>query len=173
MNYYGIIVQVLGIIGIIASVLSFQCKEHKKLMFLRSMNEFTFGIQYAMLGAYTGMMMNFIGVIRNTVFADLVKKKKNTIPARIIFAVLFTIFIIYTWSGPKSLFSGVAKVVSTFVYGNSSTAVVRIGILFTCTGWFIYNLFVGSYAGCVCELLTIISIIIGIFKLDRKGKSNR
>ena len=30
-----------------------------------------------MLGAYTGMMMNFIGCIRNSIFSRLVKKTKG------------------------------------------------------------------------------------------------
>ncbi len=168
MNFsvYQIIVQALGVIGIIASVLSFQCKKHGKLLFLRTANEFFFGIQYFLLGAYTGMAMNLIGCVRNLIFVDMVKKNKNTIPARIAFSVLFLAGTLITWSGMKSILIGAAKVISTFAYGSSNTFVVRIMVFITSSSWLAYNLMVKSYAGCVCEMLTLCSIIAGIIRID-------
>ncbi len=163
---YDILVQGIGVIGIIASIMSFQCEKHKKLIFFRTVNELFFAAQYCLLGAYTGMTMNLIGCVRNVVFAKMVKKNKNTIPVGIVFSVGFLIFMFFTWAGFKSVLSGAAKVLSTFAYGCSNTFLVRIIIFVTSTSWLIYNYLVKSYAGCICEFFTLCSIIIGIIRID-------
>ena len=68
LSIFSVFVQGIGIVGIIASILSFQCAGHKRLLLLRTVNELCFGIQYGLLGAFTGMAMNLIGCIRNLVF---------------------------------------------------------------------------------------------------------
>lgn len=163
---YDIIIQTIGIIGIIPGVLTFQCKRHKPLMVLKTTNEMIFALQYFMLGAYTGMAMNIIGSIRNLIFAKLVEKNKSTLIPRVAFSGFFLLFSVFTYAGFKSILIGIAKIVSTFAYGNKNVALVRIMILFTSIIWFIYNFVVKSYAGALNELLTICSIIIGIIRLD-------
>ncbi len=163
-----ILVQGLGVLGIICSTVSFQFKGHRMTMIFRTLNEMFFGVQYIFLGAYTGSAMNFIGSARNIAFAELVKRNRSTLVPRILFSVIFAVFIAFTWAGPKSLLSGLAKIVSTFIYGNKNTTVIRIGIFFTCSMWLVYNIFVGSIAGVICEAFALISIIVGMFRLDKK-----
>lgn len=166
MNLFDIFVQALGVVGIIFTIVSFQCRNHKPLMICRTGNELFFAVQYVLLGAYTGAAMNVIGCIRNMLFAKMVEKGKSTILIRFIFSGLFLIFSIFTWSGIKSILVGVAKVVSTFAYGSANTGFIRILILLTSITWFAYNFIVHSYAGCLCEFLSICSIIIGIIRID-------
>lgn len=163
---WNIVIEGIGIVGILAAILAFQCKKHRNLMIFRTMNESLFAVQYFLLGAYTGTAMNLIGCIRNMVFADMVEKKKNTIWARILFSVIILGFIAFTWDGPKSMLSGIAKTVSTFAYGSSRTSLVRALTLCTSAAWLIYNYIVGSNAGVVCEALTLISIVVGIVRID-------
>ena len=167
---FDVLIEAIGILGIIASIISFQCKKHSRLLLFRSANESLFALQYGLLGAYTGMAMNVIGVVRNIVFTELVKRKKSTVPARIAFGAVFVVFVAVTWAGFKSLLSGTAKVISTFAYGSTNFALTRVLIFITSTSWFGYNLLVKSYAGCACELLTIGSIIVSLirYKSDKK-----
>lgn len=122
-TWFDVLVQGLGVLGIAASVIAFQCKKHKSIMIFRTANESFFAIQYGLLGAFTGMAMNIIGSIRNLIFARLVEKGKSTIPLRFVFSAVFVAFAIFTWDGVKSILVGVAKVVSTFAYGSSDTGV--------------------------------------------------
>ncbi|MBQ8670502.1 MAG: YgjV family protein, partial [Oscillospiraceae bacterium] len=39
-------VQLLGVLGLCASVAAFQCKKHKPIVLLRTLNELAFGLQY-------------------------------------------------------------------------------------------------------------------------------
>ncbi len=166
-NFWGmLIIQGIGFLGIIASILSFQCKKHGKLMVLRTGNELLFGIQYVLLGAYTGAAMNLVGCVRNLVFAGMVKKGKKTTGLCFLFSALFLTFAAVTWAGFRSVLIGTAKVISTFAYGNKNVFLVRIMVLSSSTAWLIYNAIVGSWAGVANETLTICSIIIGIFRID-------
>lgn len=165
MNRFEIFVQALGVCGIICSIISFQCKSHGKIMIFRSMNELLFGVQYVLLGAYTGAGMNFVGIFRNVIFAEQVKRNKSTFLTRLLFSVAFIIMVAFTWSGPKSLLVGAAKVGSTFAYGCKNTLVMRIVILLTSSSWLIYNFFVGSVAGVLCEAFTLCSIIVALIRI--------
>ncbi len=165
---FAILVQGLGFLGTIAGVLCFQFKSHRTTMVLRTLNESLFAIQLLLLGAYTGAAVNIFGSVRNLIFADLVQKNKSTRLTKLLFTCLFAVFILLTWSGPQSLLPGIAKIASTFIYGNSSTTVIRIGVLFTSSLWLIYDAFVGSIAGVFCEVLTLLSIVVGLIRLDKK-----
>lgn len=161
------LIQMIGVAGIVCSVLSFQCKKHGKILFFRTMNELLFGIQYICLGAYTGAAMNAVGCVRNTLFSAQVKRGKSTTLSRILFSVLFIAFSIVTWSGLKSLLVGVAKVVSTFAYGCRNTVLMRYMILLTSAAWLTYNLLAGSAAGVINEALNIVSILIALVRIAR------
>ena len=161
-----ILVQLIGGLGILASLISFQCKKHNSILAFRTLNEAIFAAQYLMLGAYTGTAMNLIGCVRNTVFTKQVAKGKKTTVSTIIFTIIFFIFGILTWQGAKSILIIVAKVLSTIAYGNKNPTVVRGIVFITCTSWLIYNYCVFSVAGVICEAVTLISLLIGIVRLD-------
>ena len=160
------LIQSVGVLGIIASIVSFQCKKHNRILIFRTLNEFLFAIQYILLGAYTGAAMNIVGCVRNTIFSKLVEHKKDTKVYVIIFSILFTLFGIITWQGPKSVLIIVAKVLSTLAYGNKNTTAVRCIVLITSSSWLIYNIFVNSIAGAACEIFTLVSLVTGIIRLD-------
>jgi hypothetical protein len=161
-----ILVQLIGGLGILASLISFQCKKHNSILAFITLNEAIFAAQYLMLGAYTGTAMNLIGCVRNTVFSKQLAKGKKTTVSTIIFTIIFFIFGILTWQGAKSILIIVAKVLSTIAYGNKNPTVVRGIVFITCTSWLIYNYCVFSVAGVICEAVTLISLLIGIVRLD-------
>lgn len=166
-----VLTEVIGILGIIAAILAFQCKKHRNLMLFRTANELLFALQYGILGAFTGMAMNLIGCVRNITFTKMVEQKKNTMWARYFFSGVIVLFILFTWEGPKSLLSGIAKTVSTFAYGSERTSVVRSLTLCTSFAWLIYNALVGSTAGVTCEVLTLVSIVVGMIRMDTHEKT--
>lgn len=161
-----IIIQTIGGFGILASIISFQCKKHNSILFFRTLNEFIFAIQYFLLGAYTGMIVNLVGCVRNLVFTKQISHNKKTTISVIIFSIMFIVFGLAFWQGPKSILIITAKVLSTLAYGNKNTSFVRGIIFVTSTSWLIYNCCVFSIAGVLCESFTLLSLIIGIIRLD-------
>ena len=161
-----IFIQLIVGIGILASIISFQCKKHNKILLFRTLNESFFALQYFLLGAYTGMTMNLIGCVRNIIFSKQVEKGKKTVASSIVFCILFFVLGLFTWQGPKSILIIIAKILSTIAYGNKNTTVVRAIIFVTSTSWLVYNYSVFSIAGVICEAFTLVSLIIGVIRLD-------
>lgn len=161
-----LLTEILGILGICASILSFQCKKHDKILILRTLNEFLFGIQYLLLGAHTGMAMNGVGCIRNLMFTRTVKKGEHTKLWVAVFSIFFTVFGLLTWAGTKSVLVIIAKVLSTVAYSCKNTTYLRAIVFVTSSFWLIYNIMVGSTAGAINEALTLCSIIMGTIRMD-------
>ena len=159
-----ILTEVLGAFGILFAVLAFQCKKHSRVITFRNLNMLFFAGQYVLLGAYTGMAMNIVGMIRNVIFSEQVKRGKSTRISISVFCIIFLVAGIFTWEGPKSILLILAKFISTAAYGNKNLLVVRLLVLLTSSSWLLYNLFVGSYAGMLCEVLTLLSILIALYR---------
>lgn len=90
---------------------------------------------------------------------------------------MFLIFAYLTRDGLKSALIAVAKVVSTVAYGSANLFFARVMILFTGIIWLTYNFIIKSYAGVLNEAMTIVSIIIGIIRINipalkMKGREN-
>lgn len=161
-----IVIQLIGVLGILASCAAFQCKKHRHILNLRTLSEFIFAVQYLLLGAYTGMAADLIGCLRNQIFTRQIAAGKKTNGSIAIFSMAFALFGILTWEGPKSILVIIAKVLSTVAYGNKNPAVVRTIILITSSCWLVYNIYVFSLAGIACEAVTLISLIAGILRMD-------
>lgn len=157
-------IQLIGFLGILASIISFQCKRGGNILIFRTLNEMLFAVQYFFLGAYTGTAMNIVGSARNLIFKRQIKNGRSTVVTAVIFCICFTVFGIFTWQGIKSILTIVAKILSTIAYGNKNTTFVRCVILITSASWLIYNAMVFSIAGVICEMFTLGSIIVSLIR---------
>ena len=166
-----ILIEALGALGILFAVLAFQCKKHHRVIAYRNMNMLFFAIQYILLGAWTGMAMNIIGLIRNELFSFQVKHQRSTRGSIGVFCAVFFVAGILTWEGPKSILLICAKLISTVAYGNKNLLVVRLLVLLTSSSWLVYNVFVGSRADVICEMLTLGSILISLWRYHIPHKS--
>ena len=161
-----IIIRIIGIIGLTANFLSFQFEKHKRILLFRTINEGLFIIQYLILGAYTGALLNAIGCIRNVIFTKQVASGKKTTISSVIFCVIFTFFGILTFDGVKSIMLILAKDLSTIAYGNKNTTVIRAVSFLTHINYLFYNLAVTSYEGALADAILLISLIAGIIRFD-------
>ena len=58
-----IIIRIFGIAGFVLGVLAFQSNKHKGIVMAKLGSEVAFTVQYFLLDAYTGSIMNFVGVL--------------------------------------------------------------------------------------------------------------
>ena len=161
-----ILIQVIGGLGLLANFVSFQMKKHKHILFFRTLNEGLFILQYFLLGAFSGSLLNFVGCIRNVIFTKQVENGKRTVVSGAIFCVIFTVFGIVTFDGFGSIMLIFAKVLSTVAYGNKNTSVVRGVSFLTHISYLIYNLSVFSIAGVIGDGVLLVSLAIGITRFD-------
>ena len=153
--------QIIGFIGLALSIVAFQFKKHQNIVLLKLSSELVFSIQYILLGAWTGAVLDFISVIRNFLFYKFVKKDISTTPVIIAFGLFVVITGFVTFDGFMSL--------TTISYGMKKEKWLRLITLPSCILWIIYNLFVGSYAGALTDLMTLVSLLVAMYKFDFKG----
>ena len=160
------VIQAIGFLGMAFSLIAMQSKSYNLLTFLRISSEFTFGFQYLLAGAWTGMATNFAAVGTNSVYRYRIKHQKSTLPFQIIFAFLYTALCLISWHGWVSLLIVAAKVISTVAMGIKNTRTIRILSLCSYPLWLIYNLSVGLIAAIINDCITILCLLLAILRID-------
>lgn len=177
-----IIAQAFGIVGMICNILVFQQKTHKKVLIWQFFAASMFAVNYFMLGAVVGGMLNLVGAFRSVVFFFKEKTKANSIVWLIIFICAFAVsypltFLVFgTEPTAKNfiieLLPVIAMIVATISLRLGSAKAVRKLGLISSPMWLAYNCFSGSIGAVASEILNLISIVVGIIRFDiRKGKT--
>lgn len=164
-------IRIFGIAGLIFCVIPFQFKKHKQIVLCKMFSEILFSIQYILMGAYTGAIVDLISGLRNFLFYKFVEKKRSTLPLIILFSLLVIVLGIFTWGGAMSLLPVTAKVLTTVSYGMKNEKLLRIITLPSCIFWIMYNAMVGGWEALIGDSLSLISILIAIYKFDIKKVS--
>lgn len=165
-----IVSQIVSAAATLLLLLSFQQKTHKKIVLMQAFSGLLFGIQYMMLGAYEGMICNYIGAVRSVVYSFRGKSKfVDSIFCPIVFAIIFVISGIVTYKNIFSLLPIVAMFIASFVLWSPKTQQLRALTMPTSAMWLVYNAVSHSYVAVLTEVLNEISIIIALIRF-RGGK---
>lgn len=164
-----IISQVIGFAAAALLLFSFQQRTHRRIVAMQFCSGLLFALQYFMLGAYEGMVGNIVGFSRCIAYCFRGKSKfSDSIACPIVFAALAGIGGLITYTGPVSLLPMAAMMISSFVMWNPKTQELRALTLPTSLMWLIYNIICNSYSGTLTEILSILSIIIGLIRFRTK-----
>lgn len=174
-----IIAQIVSIAGMVANLLSYQQKAQKRIILFQFFASLLFSASFFMLGEYVGAILNLIGIARAIVFMYKEKTRATHIAWLIGFSLAFasTYVLIFTVFGKEvnatnliiQLLPVVAMIIATVSFRLSARDVRRLGLI-SSPLWLIYNIFCFSIGGICTEILNIISMIVGIVRLDVKRK---
>ena len=178
-----IVAQTFGIIGMIFNLLAFQQKTHRGVTVCQFFAALTFGINYFMLGAFAGGILNIVGVLRAAVFFFKEKTRANNAFWLVFFILAFATSYPLTFLafGTEPTLGNLiiealpvlAMVIITVSLRLGSAKAVRFLGLFSSPMWLTYNAFSGSIGAIASEILNLISMVIGIIRLDiKRGKKD-
>ena len=156
-----IFIRAMGIIGLILGVAAFQSNKHKNIVLIKMGSEAAFTIQYFLLDAYTGSIMNGVGVIRNFIFYFRDKNQRTDLASPILISLCIAAASILSWEGIHSLLITLGLVVNTVCMGICDAKSFRKTILISSTLILAYNFFALSYSGMLSESISLISVVIG------------
>ncbi|MBQ7906877.1 MAG: YgjV family protein [Clostridia bacterium] len=175
-----IIAQVFGVLGMICNIIVFQQKTQKNVLIWQFFAATTFALNYFLLGAMVGGMLNTVGAIRSVVFFFKDKTKANHLAWLIVFICAFvasyplSFFVFGKEQTPLNfvieVLPVVAMIIATISLRLGSAKAVRSLGLISSPLWLTYNCFSGSFGAIASEILNLISIIVGIIRLDIKKK---
>jgi len=167
-----IIGQILGIIAVGFSVLSYQMNTSRSLLFVQTAASGIFCIHYLMIGAYSGLAINFVAIVRNLVLASKGCKLFRWRGWPWIFAALMAVMGFVTSQGWHSILYAGAVAINTVCLASPSAQFVRKSILVTCPMVLVYNIIEQSVGGCINEIMAMLSAVIGIVRYVREQKKH-
>jgi hypothetical protein len=160
--------QIVGLVGIVCSLLSFQQKERKHVMLFQMTASALFCIQLFMVGAITGGCVDSISFVRTAVFSQNDKKWASSPIWLGVFIVAMIVTGILTWQDGWSILPIIGSILSTIALWMKKSSHIRVISLFVGPCWLVYNLIHGAYTGALNEVLAMTSIVIGMVRHDIK-----
>lgn len=184
-----LIAQIVGIIAMIIGVLSFQQKTQKRIVVMQFCSSILFAVHFGMIGAVIGCILNVMGIVRAAVFSQ---REKHAWAAHIswvyifvaaflvAYVLIFTVLrdIIFTEGAPTlidyfiQLLPVLGMTATTVSFRAEKAATVRALSFVSSPAWLTYNIIGRSLGGSLTEIFVMISIVVGILRLDRKKQGS-
>ena len=162
--------QILSIIGMILTVLSFQMKNKKQILIMQTAGSAFFLSSFILLGSLSAVYLNVVFLIRNIIFYFRTDKKWAR--SKIWLYALLVAVTLAGLLGYRSLWDilpVIGSIFGTVAAYMDSENMFRILKLGDSPCWFIYNLSIPSLGGLICETINIISIITGLIRFRKDG----
>lgn len=168
-----LVAQAVGIIAVVLFLLSYQQKKRKNIIILNAISRGLYIIQYIMLGAFSGAVLDVAGTISSV----LAEKKSNRFIKKHLKPILILINLLIVGLGLlvyENIFSllpvfGVLFHTGAFWLDDEKT-VRRLSLLGS-PFWLAYNLISAAYGSAVGDILSMASIIIAMLRYDVKKKT--
>lgn len=166
-----IIAQIFGVIAVILGFLSYQMRTRRQILLALSATVIALTLHYLFLGAYTGMAMNAVSLIRNIAYDYRDRKEIKSPLIPLVFTAIQVVMGILTWQAWYSILVLVGIAINTYCVGLCNSQNLRKSILVTSPLVLIYNIFTMALSGIVFEVVGIVSAIIGIIRHRKKSES--
>ncbi|MDP4132797.1 MAG: YgjV family protein [Bacillota bacterium] len=193
--------QMVGVVASIISIITFQQKTQKRIVYMQLAASTCWTIHFLWLGAFGGGILNIIAVFRSYVFAHRDKpwaRKKAWLACFAIIIVIAGILPLGTITeaikeGGKVTFSMIllnlpfadgnipggllemlpitGMMLTTAAFWITDAKKVRRISLPSSPCWLIYDASKQSWSGVFTEIFVMTSILIAMYRLDRKKKS--
>ena len=161
------VAQDMGYVALLFVILSFQKNKRTTLLLVMLAGLLFFMAHYALLGAWTGSLMNLIEA--GMVFVAY-KKETRAWAQRTFWLYCFIgLYIIcgaFTYKSWVDVLPVIAQAVGAIAVWQTGARAIRFLMLVPRPLWFTYNFVVGSQAGVVAEICITASVIIGIARFD-------
>ncbi len=163
---------IFGLCAMASLFLMYQQKRRGRLILCKLSADIFWVGHYLFLGAFGGMVPNFVGIFREIVFSRRGKSRwadSRLVP--IAFVVLNWAIGAFTFKSPINILPIAASAfvtISLWLRDPRLTKLISIPVSLT---FLIYDIIVGSFIGAVNESMAIISIIISFWRTKKMNKS--
>ncbi len=180
MNPLELTAQVVGLFAMAFNIFSYQQKTQKRAIGFQLGGSILFAVNYWMLGAIVGGILNAVGTVRAIVFLNR-EKLRATHPAWLAgFTAVYLLSYVLTFTvfgKEATLFNLIVEFLpvigmtaTTISFRLSDARAIRRFGLVSSPSWLVYNIVSFSVGAIICEVLSLCSIFIGMFRLDRQKK---
>lgn len=180
MTPYEIAAQTVGIVAMAINIFSFQQKEQRKLIIMQFFGASLFAVNMFMIGAIVGGFLNLIGAFRAVIYANKQKFHAENKLWLVFFIATYLLSYVLTFTvfqkEPTALnfiveFLPIVGMTASNIgfFSKDAKTVRKLGLV-SSPSWMTYNIVNNAIGGVICEIFCMISITIGIIRLDIKRK---
>ena len=141
-----------------------------------------FGVSYLMLGAIIGAILNVVAILRSVIYLLGDRVRAGNRLWLVFFGALYVLAYALTFTafGKEAsatnliieALPAIAMLAITIGYSLKDAAAIRTVALIASPLWLAYNIISQSIGGILCEAFSLVSVIIGIFRLDKAGRDD-
>ena len=173
-----LIAQAIGLLAMAFNIFSYQQKTRSRAIAFQLCGGALFAINFFLLNAIVGSILNVIAAIRAIVFLNKGKLKADH-PAWLIgFTATYILSYVLTFTafGKEPTLVNliveflpvIGMTATTISFRLSDAKSIRKYGLISSPSWLVYNIANFSIGAIACEVLSLVSIVIGMIRLDRK-----
>lgn len=163
---------ILGILAVITFLLSFQFKKRRSIIAVNLTSRLLYILQYILLGAFEGAVLDFMGLIFS--FFAGYKEKKFIAKHFVIIMVIVNIILLAAgltlYKNIFSLFAILGIILEITALWLTKEKNIRILSLCSAPFWLVYNLTNSAYGSVVGNVLSMVSVVIAMARLDFNRK---
>ncbi len=157
--------QIIGIIAAGLAMLAAQMKEKKKYLIFYAMSYVFFVINMILLKAYAGALNCAILAIL-TLISTKFENKKFPILLAVFFGIIILVGNIITYNNIFSFLPAIASYIYLFILLSKNMKIIRKSTVGLRLLWVIYDFVVKAYTTFVLDIISLISSLIAIYRLD-------
>ena len=169
-----IIAQTLGILGMLAAMISYQCKKNKNYFIFQGLSGAFFSAQFILIGAWAGLIFNAYNIVRALAYQS---KKAKSVVCVISLEILVVIaaamsVLVFKEAWWLVSFTLIAQVTGTFAMWTRDGKKIRISQMAVVSPfWLLYDLLipVPSIGGILCEVFNMASVVISFIRFKKTG----
>ena len=172
------IAQAIGIVAMAFNIISFQMKTSKGAILCQLFGALLFAVNFFMLNAVVGGIMNTIALIRAVIYMQRDRFRASHVAWVYGFSVIYLLSYAATFTllgmdftvknAVLEILPVVGMVASTVSFRMQSAKAIRAYGLISSPAWLIYNIANVALGAIICEVLSLGSILLGIWRYDLK-----
>lgn len=161
-----VLIQLMGFVPSILILLAQQKGDRTLLLKVQFLACIIWCVHYALLGAYTAVAINALGLIRAVVCYYNDRKWAASPLWLALFLLCYAASPLLTWDGPHCLLLGAAMVLNTVALWTRNMTVNRVLFLANSPLVLVYNLLAGSYSCAAIEAVAFVSFAAALWRFD-------
>lgn len=167
------VAQVIGFIGMLVFVLSFQCKSARRLLWVTVLSSAIYIVHFYLLHAYAGALLEIFLVLNYTI-CNFGGEKPDTVfnwrGWKWVFSACYVVSTVLSWQSMADLLPCAGSVATSFVGWTRNGKKIRVARLaFISPVWLAYDIIIHSYGGILAHIIGITSILISVWRYGWKA----
>ena len=165
--------QIVGIIAVVLFLVSYQQKTRKAIIILNATSRILYIVQYIMLGAFGGAILDVLG----TASSFLAQNKDKGFIGKHKKLCFITINLLMIAAGFAiemkfiTIFSIAGCLLHTVAFWISDEKIIRRVSFIGSPFWLVYNFTSKAYGSVVGDILTMVSLLVAMYRYDIRNQN--